>query len=125
MGRRNHTAEKSNVRPVLRKECIFCKTVSKYTGASKTREKLTLSADDEVRRVALYKCDQQLIFLPTEELVAKEAYYHRSCYSGNTIALYHHDRHNTKNESSITDIAFSAIERSLANVYEKPEVVEF
>ena len=71
------------------------------------------------------KSDAQLTSLSTEELVAKEAYYHSSCYSTYTVILYHHDRGNATNTQSISNIVFAAIKTQLTNLYKNPDVVEF
>ena len=65
------------------------------------------------------------LYLSTEELIAKEAYYHSSCYSTYTIILYHYDRGNAKNSQSIPEIAFAAMKTHLTNLYKNTNVVEF
>ena len=93
--REQRSSDGSQGRLVLQKKCIFCNKVSKYSKENRTREKLTLcqtiSVDDKVRRSALENHDIQHISLSTKELIAKEAYYHSSCYSTYTIILYYHD----------------------------------
>ena len=100
----------------------------KYSKANRAREKLTFlsfSVDEKVRQSALEKCEEQLISLSTEELIAKEAYYHSSCYSTYNFILYHRDRGNATNTQSISDIAYPAIKIHLTNLYKNPDVVEF
>ena len=115
--RKQRSSDSSQGRLVLPKKGIFFNKVGKYSKANRTRDKLnlcqTFSAYDKVRQSALGKRDAQLISLSTEELIAKEEYYHNSCYSSYTIFLYHHDRGNATNTQSISDIAFAAIRNHL------------
>ena len=68
---------------VLPKQCIFC-NADKYVSASKTREVLTscvqLRADDKIRRLARERFDSDILAVTSNELIAKEAHYHFSCY---------------------------------------------
>ena len=93
--REQRISDSSQGRLVLQQRCIFCNKVSNYSKGNRTSKKLTLcqtlSVDDKVRRSALENRNMQLISLSTKELIAKEAYYHSSCYSTYTIILYYHD----------------------------------
>ena len=93
--REQQISDSSQERLVLQQRCIFCNKGSKYSKGNRTSKKLTLcqtlSVDDKVRRSALENRNMQLISLSTKELIAKEAYYHSSCYSTYTIILYYHD----------------------------------
>ena len=68
---------------ILRKQCIFCK-INKYTKNSRTRETLSsciqIRADDKIRTLAKIRCDPEILAIASDELIAKEAHYHFSCY---------------------------------------------
>eukprot|EP00794_Sanderia_malayensis_P012505 gene12505-13790_t len=67
----------------LPKTCIFCKK-DKFVKNSKTREKLRLCqefrADDTMRKAAMMREDTDLLAICSDELIAKEAMYHHTCY---------------------------------------------
>ncbi len=68
---------------ILPKQCIFCKA-DKYLANTKTRETLILCvqlrADDNIRRLAKERSDSEILAVTTDELIAKEAHYHFTCY---------------------------------------------
>ena len=63
--------------------------MDKYLPGTKTREKLvscqTLTADKKIRESAEEKHDERIMKIATDELIAKEACYHKRCYSAYTI----------------------------------------
>ena len=67
---------------VFQKICIFCKKANKFIEG--VRENLssceTFIADKTVRECAILKDDQKILSITTDELVAKEAVYHATCY---------------------------------------------
>ena len=69
--------------PVLPKQCLFCKR-EKYQKGSRTREKLTtcmqFRADKKIPEIAEQRNDDELLAITSDELIAKEAHYHASCY---------------------------------------------
>ena len=73
---------------VLSSSCIFCDKASKYKKGSKTREKMIccseLRVDERIRQIATVKHDTKILSITSEELVAKEANYHSSCYKDYT-----------------------------------------
>ena len=64
--------------------CIFCEKVWKYQKSSKPRDPLIkccdLRADDSIKKSAIAKGDSRIIGVLSREIVAAEAWYHRSCY---------------------------------------------
>ena len=69
---------------ILPQICIFCGGDSKYKKGTNTREPLRccaqLRVDQKLKMIATERHDAKLIALTTDELVAKEARYHPSCY---------------------------------------------
>ena len=69
---------------VLPSRCKFCDKASKYQQGSKTREKIIccaeLRVDGRTRQIATVKYDSKILSTTSDELVAKEAKYHSSCY---------------------------------------------
>ena len=74
-------------RTVLPKKCIFCNR-DKYVKNTRNREKLSsciqIRADENIRKVATQKNDAKVLAITTDELVAKEAHYHFTCYRSYT-----------------------------------------
>ena len=68
---------------VFERICVFCEK-AKYLKGTKTREALIqcvdLRADSTIRRAAVGKNDPRILAIVTRELVAAEAWYHKSCY---------------------------------------------
>ena len=93
----------------------------------KTREKLvsceTFAADEKIRKVAFEKNDERISAIASDELIAKEASYHKSCYSAYTILLYHVDRTDSQKET-VSDVAFNLIKDQLLSLYDNPDVIE-
>ena len=81
------TAKKRNVASSSRvpysDDCIFCGKV-KYVRSTSSRETLVKAAqlrvDKTLREKALIKCDENILAVTSRDVVAAEAYYHRSCY---------------------------------------------
>ena len=69
---------------ILPQICIFCDKTSKYKKGTNTREILRccteLRVDQRLKKAAIDRHDSKLISLTSDELVAKEARYHPSCY---------------------------------------------
>ncbi|CAH1248853.1 Hypp8457 [Branchiostoma lanceolatum] len=72
--------------------CIFCNKGSKYVKGTNSREALIqccdMRADTTIRTIATERNDSKILAVVTRELVAAEAYYHRSCYKSYTRASY-------------------------------------
>ena len=73
---------------VLPSRCIFCDKASKYKKRSKTRKKMICCAElrvnERVRQISAVKHDSKILSITSDELVAKEAKYHSSCYKDYT-----------------------------------------
>lgn len=74
---------------VMEKTCIFCPPGrSKYIKGTNTREKLTqcaeLRADNTLRDIATKRQDEHILAVTSRNIVAAEAWYHRSCYRSYT-----------------------------------------
>ena len=69
---------------VLPSKYKFCDKASKYKKGSKTLEKMKCCAeqcaDERIWQIATVKHDSKIISINSDELVAKEAKYHSSCY---------------------------------------------
>ena len=75
---------KSQRSVVLPEVCIFCGLVSKYKKGTNTRETLLccseFRADEKIRSAATRKFESKILSIASDELIAKEARYHTSCY---------------------------------------------
>ena len=82
--RKSQRRESSHGSVVLPEVCIFCGLVSKYKKGTNTREKLLCCseflADEKIRSAANRKFDFKILSIASDELIAKEARYHTSCY---------------------------------------------
>ena len=113
----------------LPKKCIFCDKADKYLSGKHTRDALvscqTFIADKRIRKCAAVKNDKRIMALTADELVAKEACYHKRCYSVYTISLYNEQREWHPEGESFSDMAINCLREMLAELYESPDVVEF
>ena len=107
---------------VLPRKCIFCKA-DKYIKGTRTREKLSnclqIRADEKIRKLACERNDTTVMAIASDELVAKEACYHASCYRAYTKPLY------TKQQQSQIDPEYAEVWKFLSDLFDKPEVVSF
>ena len=119
---------------ILSKECIFCKKESKYLRGTNTREKLyscaEIRADESVRKASLSRGDSRVIAICSDELIAKEAMYHKSCYRNYTRCNYSRattDEIITQNNEEVTmhDKAYNAVNQTLFNLIDNPKVLEY
>ena len=123
---RRSSGTSSNILPP---ECIFCKK-TKYSKEKrvKTREALRdcqqFRADDTIRKASEIRNDMKMIALSSEELIAKEAKYHASCYRDYTRALYIKDK-NVPENLNVCDEAFELVKQKLKELYKNPSVLEF
>ena len=69
---------------VLPSVCIFCDKQSKYLKGKHTRDPLRCCSqfrvDSRIRTIARERHDSKILSLASDELIAKEARYHTSCY---------------------------------------------
>ena len=76
---------------MLPKSCIFYNK-DKYVKGTQTQERLsdctTICADERVHKVALEQNDTAAIAIASDELIAKEAHYHTTCYRSYTRPNY-------------------------------------
>ena len=78
-----------------------------------------------IRKCAAVKNDKRIMALTADELVAKEACYHKRCYSVYTISLYNEQREWQPEGESFSDMAINCLREMLAELYESPDVAEF
>ena len=105
---------------ILPKKCIFCNK-DKYLSGKRTRERLvscqTFQADEKIRNIAKEKNDQRILAIAADELIAREASYHKSCYNSHTAVLYKED---IVQKETVSDIAFNIIKENLSELYKIP-----
>ena len=111
---------------ILTKKCIFC-IKYKYVKNSKNREKLTnclqLRADGNIRELATKRNDAKIIAVTTDELIAKEACYHFTCYRDYTRPI---KPISTRNQDNVvTDDGTSEVIKFLVGLHEKADIVDF
>ena len=93
----------------------------KYLEGCRTREKLSnciqIRADEKIRKVVTERNDTTVMTIISDELVAKEACYHASCYRMYTKSVY-----TTKLQSEI-DPEYMGVWKFLSDLFDRPEVV--
>ena len=113
---------------ILPRKCIFCHS-EKFLKNSRTREKLSncmqIRADITVRKVAKERNDTAVLAITADELIAKEACYHWSCYREYTRKKPLKLNCKAPQEESYEDENYVELWRSLNNLVENPDVVEF
>ena len=86
--RKSQRSASSHGNVVLPEVCIFYGLVSKYKKGTNTREKLLccseIRADEKIGSAATRKFDSKILSIASDELIAKEARYHTSCYKDYT-----------------------------------------
>ena len=98
---------------------------NKYLKKSRNREKLTnclqRRADETIRELATKRNDTKIIAVTSNDLVAKEACYHFTCYREYTRPIKPTSTHN----HDVTDDGTSEVIKFLVGLHEKPDIVEF
>jgi hypothetical protein len=81
---------------LFQKKCLICNVVEKYRVETHSRKRLrehltqcvTLEADSSLKKVAELKHHEEMLLkIRNQDLVAKEAHYHLSCYKDYTRCL--------------------------------------
>lgn len=85
-----------------------------------------MRADTTVRKAAMIQDDSVVLAITTDELIAKEAFYHASCYKSYTAICYRKVNEKTFPEEDKTlDEAFQDVSTFLENLIANPNVVKF
>ncbi|XP_078679472.1 uncharacterized protein LOC144915103 [Branchiostoma floridae x Branchiostoma belcheri] len=86
--RRLSSRGSSSTSTTYERVCIFCEKSSKYVKGTNSRETLVqccdMRADTSIRKIATEKNDSRILAIVSRELVAAEAFYHRTCYKSYT-----------------------------------------
>lgn len=115
----------------LPKTCIFCKK-DKFMKSSKTREKLRLCqefrADETMRKAAVLREDADMLAICSDELIAKEAMYHHTCYKNYVkVAQIQVIKHlpMEKDADEPENRAYGAVLQRMYLLLDYPEILEF
>ena len=97
-----------------------------FIRVTRTREKLILCtdlrSDQKLQMASQQKTEEKMIAACLDELVAKEAYYHRTCYQDFTRGFL--SNRNTEEQSVDESSAFKKVTIYLSNFFENPDIVE-
>ena len=108
---------------ILPQKCIFC-NADKYLKGSRTREKLSscmqIRADNTIRKMATDRNDTAVMAIASDELIAKEARYHATCYRSYTKPVWTQLQSNSEIDSKYTKVW-----KFLSDLFDNPEVVPF
>ena len=108
----------------LSPNCIFCNK-AKCVRKTDTKEKLLscakLRADDSIRKASLLRGDQRIAGITTDDLIAKEPKYHKTCYRSYTRVNYKV----AKDYQTNIDEPFEAVKDILFDLYDSPDVIEY
>ena len=109
--------------------CIFCQSTKRIKG-TETKEKLNLCvelrADKLIKEASLLQNDPRIVALCTDDLIAKEAAYHKSCYRDFTriVTAKKSEAIEQENEEEL-DISFDAVEDFIKDLIENPDIAEY
>ena len=109
--------------------CIFCQGTKRIKG-TETKEKLNLCvelrANNLIKEASRLQNDPRIAALCTDDLIAKEAAYHRSCYRDFTriVTLKKPDAIAEGNEEEL-DISFDAVDDFIKALIENPDITEY
>ena len=122
----HHSRVPSFSSPIFSEKCIFCSIVTKFVDGEGQQHYScrTFLADETIRKCASFKGDKKILASATDELVTKEAAYHLCCSRKFTESFNSSQREN-KNEISLIQEAFDAINHMLPGLYEGSNVTEF
>ena len=108
------------------KKCLIC-SKPKYIQNTRTRQKLVLCtdlpADRTLKIAALKKTDGKMLIACSDELVAKEAYYHRACHQSFTRDFLS-NKNPEREHCPYKSTAFEKVANSLSHLIKNPQVVE-
>ena len=113
---------------ILPAHCIFCKK-QKYLKNSKSREKLLtcrqFCADQTVRKASQMRNDADIMRVTSDELIAKEAYYHGTCYRAYTVIVSKSSGTDPYEnvEYNVIDQSFETVKCYLLDLYQSPDVI--
>ena len=119
-----------NLEKTSEKKCIFCKK-GKFVKGTFTRESLSmcmqLRGDDRIRQTSKIREDSDMMTLSADDLIAKEAFYHASCYKAYTKFIHALEKCDDEVDKTVdeSDEAFEAVKKKLRELYDDPDIVEF
>ena len=109
--------------------CTFCQQTKRVKG-TETKEKLNLCvelrADKLIKEASLLHNDPRIAALCTDDLIAKEAAYHKSCYRDFTriVTANIPGTIEEENEEEL-DNSFDAVKDFIRDITENPDIVEY
>ena len=106
------------------RQTAYSATKAKPVWKTDTKEKLLscakLRADDSIRKASLLRGDQWIAAITTDDLIAKEAKYHKTCYRDYTRVNYKV----AKDYWANIDEPFEVMKDILFDLYDSPNVQE-
>ena len=108
---------------------MFCQQAKRVKG-TETKEKLNLyvelRADKLIKEASLLHNDPRIAAFCTDDLIAKEAAYHKSCYRDFTriVTVKKPGRTEEENEQEL-DNSFDAVKDFIRDITENPDIVEY
>ena len=99
----------------LPENCVFCHTKSEYLKGTRTRENLStcceFKSDNNIKEAATIRKDSRMLAISSDHLIAKEAVYHKSCYTKYTLILYKNAtgeaNEGVESLTSVTNLSYS------------------
>ena len=113
----------------LQTVCIFCKK-TKYLRGSHTREKLRLCkelrADEKLKISSKERGDERMMAITVDDMIAKEAMYHNSCYKEYVKVLYTNKSDDTEiDNQQLGDGYVQCVMNKLDDLLEQPNITEY
>ncbi|CAB3978709.1 Hypothetical predicted protein [Paramuricea clavata] len=103
--------------PAFSEKNIFWSDGAKHIQCS-TSSNILLSGN---KKASLLRGDQRIAAITTDDLIAKEAKYHKTCYRNYTRVNYKVVKDYQSNE----DEPFDAVKEILFDLYDSPDVIEY
>ena len=128
---RNSTSSQCRECEKLPFNCRFCQqTWTKRVKGTETKEKLNLCvelrADKLIKEASLLYNDPRIAALCTDDLITKQAVYHKSCYRDFTriVTANKLETIEEENEEEL-DNSFDAVKDFIKDITENPDIVEY
>ena len=88
---------------------------------------MQLRGGDRIRQASKTWEDSNTMALSADDLIAKEAFYHASCYKYYTEVTHAFEKWYGEFDKTVdeSDEAFEAVKKKLQELYDDPDIVEF
>ena len=112
---------------ILPRKCIFCNGEKRLK--NKGRENLTQCVETRavtaIKLAAEKKEDFSILALLANDLIAKEAHYHKSCYKSYMRINYEQTKKVDRNQTTVEVVAYKEVVKYCHELQQKQQIVKF